>query len=131
MRASMATLVALTAVVMGVVGCTRTSGGGQADAACAVVIEYENRRYGNVANVDFTPGDRLGTATHKSCADGHGMPEDWTTGAYEVEGLDPEVAIAVGDTPDDVLFVAVDAHGELPAEVCERLPSQACPSSTA
>ncbi|MFG2962851.1 DUF6281 family protein [Streptomyces sp. NPDC048288] len=40
-----------------------------------------------------------------------------TETAYAVTGVSPEVAIAVGDTPDDTTFVAVYSGNELPPEV--------------
>ncbi|MFF8007362.1 DUF6281 family protein [Streptomyces parvus] len=44
-------------------GCTAGSGG-EGEASCAFEVSYEGRTYKNVANVDFTVTDELGTADH-------------------------------------------------------------------
>jgi hypothetical protein len=40
-----------------------------------------------------------------------------STTAYAVEGLDPSIAIAVGETSNDVRLVALGSGQELPPEV--------------
>ncbi|SDM97712.1 hypothetical protein SAMN04487981_103135 [Streptomyces sp. cf386] len=91
------------------VGCTES--GGAAEASCAYVVTYEGRSYLDVANIDFTVGERLGTATIPECDDtpndpGVTVPEGRIT-AYAVEGTDPAVAIAVGDTPAEATLMKV------------------------
>ncbi len=85
------------------VACTSSSGGVESASSCAFLVDYETRRYSEVANVDFTVGEKLGTATHPPCDDTPNNDDDGSTAtpttAYEVEGLDPGVAIAVGGTP--------------------------------
>ncbi|MGX1668096.1 DUF6281 family protein [Streptomyces sp. NPDC055400] len=107
--------------------CTSSSGGGDSASSCAFLVEYKNRTYSDVANVDFSVGEKLGTATLPPCDDtpnddDDGAPATLTT-AYAVEGLDPGIAIAVGDAPSDVHFVAVDANKTLPPEVKKLINS--------
>nr|WP_239696262.1 DUF6281 family protein [Streptomyces sp. Ncost-T6T-1] len=64
-------------------------------------------------------GRRVGTAVQPACdqqgADGEKRGPD--KAAYEVKGVSADVAIAVGDDPDDVeIFVSYDGT-ELPPEV--------------
>ncbi|WP_406326665.1 DUF6281 family protein [Streptomyces sp. NBC_00203] len=104
------------------VACTSSSEGGESASSCVFLIKYENRTYSDVANVDFTVGDKLGGATRPPCDDtpnddGDGRTTAASTTAYAVEGLDPGIAIAVGDTPDEAVFVAVDSDKGLPPEV--------------
>ncbi|MCL7424120.1 DUF6281 family protein [Streptomyces sp. YS415] len=111
----------MTVVALSAVGCAEAGGGGAADALCAYRVDYDDRQYGDVSNIDFQRGGKLGTAVEPPCDD---TPSDGDDGsparevtAYRVKGLDPEVAIAVGDGPDDLLLVAVRRNGELPREV--------------
>ncbi|KUO21872.1 DUF6281 family protein [Streptomyces dysideae] len=117
-------LSAAAVVTVAVGGCTSVSGGGGGDSAasCVFLAEYANRTYSDVANVDFTVGDELGTATLPTCDDTPNDNDDGETApavttAYAVEGLDPSIAIAVGEAPDDVVFVAVRSGTEIPPEV--------------
>ncbi|MBC2907367.1 DUF6281 family protein [Streptomyces cupreus] len=128
-----ARLAAVTVVVLGVGGCGTVDGGETpgAAASCAYVIDYDNRRYSDVGNVDYERGEKLGTATQPPCDDtpndgGEGSPERRVP-AYAIEGVDPEVAIAVADAPDDVVFV-VDRGDELPPEIekLRRTASHEC-----
>ncbi|MER5944286.1 DUF6281 family protein [Streptomyces sp. NPDC001928] len=96
------------------VGCAQqgvTEPDGAAQASCAYVVTYAERSYLGVANTDFTVGEKLGTATVPECDDTPGdpegsVPEDRIT-AYAVEGMDPAVAIAVGDTPAEATLMKV------------------------
>ncbi|MBA4862226.1 hypothetical protein H1V43_12675 [Streptomyces sp. PSKA54] len=102
--------------------CASPSGGGGSASSCAFLVEYENRTYSGMANVDFTVGDKLGSATLPPCDDTPNDDDDGRTApasttAYAVEGLDPSIAIAVGETSNGVLLVAVDSGKELPPEV--------------
>ncbi|MDT9699368.1 DUF6281 family protein [Streptomyces sp. P17] len=126
---SVVVLAGMTVVALGAVGCTASDGGGEpesggAAASCAYVIDYDGRSYTDVANIDYKRGEELGTATQPPCDDTPGDGDDGSpvqeTTAYRIEGLDPDVAIAVGDAPDDLIFVATRPNGELPPEV-ERL----------
>ncbi|MER6677582.1 DUF6281 family protein [Streptomyces sp. NPDC000983] len=118
----------VTAVVWGATGCQASADGpdaGEGAASCAYVVDYDGRRYTDTANIDYERGAELGTATQPPCDDTPGDGDDGgpahRTTAYRVEGVDPEVAITVGDAPDGVLLVAARPDGELPPEVA-RLP---------
>ncbi|MFD5449386.1 DUF6281 family protein [Streptomyces sp. NPDC003470] len=111
----------LAAVMVSAVACTEGSRvDGDASASCAFRILYQDRAYRDVANVEFTVGRRLGAATEPACDDTGGDQADepgTTVTAYEVDGVPPRVAIAVGDTPGEARFVAVYSGTELPPEV--------------
>ncbi|MGW7266078.1 DUF6281 family protein [Streptomyces sp. NPDC054842] len=112
------------AVVASAVACTDVGGGGgEAASSCAFLVEYEGRTYQDVANIPFTVGDALGEAVVPACDDtpndgDDGVPGSATT-AYAVAELDPGIAVAVGDAPDDVRLVVVRRDGELPSKVRE------------
>ncbi|MEW1690298.1 DUF6281 family protein [Streptomyces sp. NPDC091265] len=102
-----------------------SSGGGSGSASCAYRVTYRDRTYQDVANVDFTVGGKLGPATQPPCDDtgSQGGDEEAATTetAYEVDGLSPTVAIAVGDTPDEAQILVAYSGGELPPEVAELI----------
>ncbi|MGV9454681.1 DUF6281 family protein [Streptomyces sp. NPDC003635] len=111
----------ITVVALGAVGCAEAGGGGTADAVCAYRVEYDDRQYWDVSGIEFQRGGKLGTAVEPSCDD---TPSDGDDGAparevtaYRVRGLDPEVAVAVGDDPADLRLVAVRRDGELPPQI--------------
>ncbi|MFE4383178.1 DUF6281 family protein [Streptomyces cyaneofuscatus] len=89
--------------------------------SCAIEYAFEGRTYRDVANVDFTVADKLGTATKPPCDDTGGQNEadeaETLETAYAVNGISPKVAIAVGDTPEDAMFVVSYSGSELPPEV--------------
>ncbi|MER7482504.1 DUF6281 family protein [Streptomyces sp. NPDC126510] len=118
-RAVLALLTAAAAA--SVSACEPEEDSGEAAPSCVYVVTYEGRTYQDVANVEFTVGHELGTATQPPCDDtgGRNRSEEPSTTetAYAVDGISPTVAIAVGDAPDDVVFVAVRSGNELPAEV--------------
>lgn len=105
-------LIMTSLLLAAAVGCAESGGtGGTAEALCAYLVTYDGRTYLDVANVDFTVGGELGTATVAACDDtpndpGDTVPERGIT-AYEVEGMDPAVAIAVGDTPAEATLMKV------------------------
>ncbi|MFH0522414.1 DUF6281 family protein [Streptomyces sp. M41] len=106
-RLLMASLLLATAVGCAEPGAT----GAAAEASCAYVVSYDSRTYQDVANVDFTVGGKLGTATVLACDDtphdpGGSVPEQRIT-AYQIDGMDPSVAVAVGDTPAEARLVKV------------------------
>ncbi|MFG3013023.1 DUF6281 family protein [Streptomyces cinerochromogenes] len=111
----------MAAMVASAAACTSGSDTSDETASCAYQVTYKGRTYRDVANVDFTVGDKLGTATKPPCDDTGGQDEDpepaTTRTAYAVNGISPEVAIAVGSTPDDAMFVAVYSDNKLPPEV--------------
>ncbi len=122
----MRSLAVAAVLVSGGAGCAAEEGkdqgtdtAGASEGKCAYVVEYEGRTYLDVrdrpsAGADgeaFTVGGELGTGVLPGCdesggADGTEEPEKVTV--YEVEGVDPEVAVAAGGTPEDALLVAVE-----------------------
>ncbi|MCX5331792.1 MULTISPECIES: DUF6281 family protein [unclassified Streptomyces] len=92
------TLLVAAAALLAATGCT----GGEAAASCSGLVTYDSRDYLPTEKSVFTVGERLGTATVGECDDtpndaGDGIPES-RTGAYRIEGVDPAVGIAVGDS---------------------------------
>lgn len=96
---------------------------GEGSASCAYRVEYEGRTYGDVANVKFQVGEKVGSATIPACDDTNDGGKESATAstAYAVKGLDPDIALAVGDRPDDVTFVAVNPGKTLPPEVARLI----------
>ncbi|MCZ4611281.1 DUF6281 family protein [Streptomyces sp. Lzd4kr] len=96
-------------LVLAAAGCAK--GGGTAEALCAYVVTYADRSYLDTGDTDFTVGRRLGTATVPECDDTPNDPEgavpEGRVTAYAVEGTDPAVAIAVGDTPAEAILMKV------------------------
>ncbi|MET7848030.1 DUF6281 family protein [Streptomyces avermitilis] len=117
----MRAVLAAAALAVLAVGCTPWDGGGVSAGSCADVMEFDHHTYLSVGDVEFTAGAKAGAAGRPPCDD-TGEESDEETRfdriAYEVEGLDPGVAIAVGDSPDDVrLYALYDEDGDLPAAV--------------
>lgn len=123
-------LMTTSALVMAITGCTAAAdddGGegegddGKASASCVAQFTYRDRTYRNVANVDYAVGARLGTATQPPCNDTGRrakVEEPATKGtAYEVAGLSPEVAIAIGGTPAETTLFVAYSGSVLPPEV--------------
>ncbi|WP_143657729.1 DUF6281 family protein [Streptomyces sp. MNU77] len=95
-----------------------TDGGtrAQKSSSCARFFTFEGREYRDVGDFPVEAGRRVGTAVQPACdqhgADGEKRGPD--RAAYEVKGVAADVAIAVGDDPDDVeIFVSYDGT-ELP-----------------
>ncbi|MFD4946199.1 DUF6281 family protein [Streptomyces sp. NPDC058239] len=114
------------AMALSAAACTAdSSSGGEESASCVNLFTHEGRLYRDVANVDFTVGKKLGVATKRPCEDTGGQDKDEepaTTGtAYEVDGISPKVAIAIGDTPEEATFFASYSGSELPPEVEELI----------
>lgn len=113
----------MAAMMMLAVACTPESssdGDGRAES-CAYRVLYQDRTYRDVANVEFTAGKKLGSATVPPCEDTGdqdraGEPGEATT-AYAVDGISPDVAVAVGDSPGDATFVAAYSGDKLPPEI--------------
>ncbi|MGW8884501.1 DUF6281 family protein [Streptomyces sp. NPDC055749] len=110
------------AMVMSAAACTAgSSGGGAGSASCAHRFVYEDRSYQDVANVDFTVGRKLGTATEPPCYDTGSQDENTepttTQTAFAVDGIPPGVAIAVGDSPAEATLFAAYSGSKLPPEV--------------
>jgi hypothetical protein len=119
------TAVLTAAVAASVAACTSEGSSAEDAASCVYQVIYDGRTYRDVANVAFTVGGKLGAATRPPCDDTGGQDEGpaTTETAYSVDGISPKMAIAVGDSPDDVQFVAVYSGNELPPEVKKLIAS--------
>lgn len=104
-------------LVAGGVGCGGdTGGGGVFGASCAYVVKYEGRSYLDVwgrpaSDKGFTVGEGLGTGLLPRCDDSggsDGTDEGEEVTVYEVEGIDPTLAVAAGTSPDEAMLVAVE-----------------------
>lgn len=102
--------------------CTSSSSDeGEQAESCAYQVHFQNRTYTDVANVKFTAGKELGSATIPPCRDTGDQgqaeePEEKTT-AYAVDGISPDLAVAVGDNRNDTTFVAAYSGDKLPPEI--------------
>ncbi|MFD5871286.1 DUF6281 family protein [Streptomyces sp. NPDC060322] len=110
-----------TAMVMSVAACTAGGGGGGEDS-CANLYTYQDRSYLDVTpNVKFTLGNKLGVATQTPCDDTGGRDKSEvpvaSETAYEVDGISPEFAIAIGDTPKTATLFTVRSGKDIPSEV--------------
>ncbi|MGI5423654.1 DUF6281 family protein [Streptomyces sp. CA-179760] len=116
-----ASVLLAAAVAASVAACTSEDDSAEGAASCVYQVTYEGRTYRDVADVQFTVGSELGTATQPPCDDtgaqNNGEMPSTTETAYSVDGISPKIAIAVGDAPEDVRFVAVHSGDELPPEV--------------
>lgn len=118
---------------MSIAACSAdSSGGGVESMSCVNRFTYQDRTYQDVANVNFTVGTKLGTATKPPCEDtgGRGKDEEPAVAetAFEVDGISPRVAIAVGHTPEEATFFAASSGSYLPPEV-EKLIDHSCRSA--
>ncbi|HEY8981118.1 MAG TPA: DUF6281 family protein [Streptomyces sp.] len=117
----LAGLLLVVPVMVSAVACTASSDNDEGAASCAYQVLYQGRTYQGVANVKFIAGKELGNATIPPCNDtgGQDKSDDTETQetAYTVNGISPEVAIAVGDTPNEAKLVAAYSGKELPAEI--------------
>src|ERR1043165_8193055 len=102
-------------------GCGSDSSSDEGSESCVLEFTYQGRTYRDVANVDFTVSDKLGTAVKPPCDDIGGKGETVEAGttetAYKVNGLSPAIAIAVGDSPGDAVLVVSYSGSKIPPEV--------------
>ncbi|MGW3097891.1 DUF6281 family protein [Streptomyces sp. NPDC001102] len=97
-----------------------TSGSdGESASSCASRVEYREHTYMGSGAEGFTIGERLGAATLPPCDDTPSDDSDAPTApasvtAFAIKGVDPSIAIALDDSPDDVIFVNVDSGEKLP-----------------
>ena len=108
-------LVMLSAAACGSDGTEASS-----ENVCPRAFTYDDRTYTSVANVEFEVGSKLGTATPPPCNDTGGQTDETplpAENAYAVKGISSEVAIAVGETPEEAVLTAAYSGKELPAEV--------------
>ncbi|WP_371623580.1 DUF6281 family protein [Streptomyces sp. NBC_01116] len=114
-------------MVMTAAGCGADGDRGEGEASCAFEVTYQGRTYRDVANVEFTVTDKLGTATQPPCDDTGGDEETaeraTRESAYGVKGLPPGTAIAVGSSPEDAVFVVSYSGSTLPPAIRELIDS--------
>ncbi|MEU1485606.1 DUF6281 family protein [Streptomyces sp. NPDC005752] len=116
-------LLVVAAMVMSVAACT-SGGEGGGNASCANLFTYQDRSYLDVTpHAKFTLGKKIGVATQTPCDDTGSQSETEepvrTDNAYEVDGISPNVAIAIGDTRTTATLFAVHSSKEIPPEVQE------------
>ncbi|MDP5313787.1 MULTISPECIES: DUF6281 family protein [Streptomyces] len=119
-------LLVAAAMVMSVAACTADGGGGGGEAgggSDAGLYTYKDQTYLDMGNVEFTVGKKLGVAHSTTGDDAGGAGENEEPAAteagtaYEVDGISPEVAIAIGDTPKTATLFSVRSGKEIPPEV--------------
>ncbi|WP_408907287.1 DUF6281 family protein [Streptomyces cavernicola] len=134
---SLGLLAGVVLAVALVTGCSSNSTSGTA-GSCAYILNYKARDYGEVVNVDFSVGHRIGTAHPYPCKAPEGQAEGPSTDSqggssgrkdgvspnlsekvavYRVRGLTPKVAIAISGNDGEPRLFAVQPHGKLPPEV--------------
>ncbi|MFI7349398.1 DUF6281 family protein [Streptomyces sp. NPDC049936] len=121
-----ASAVLMAVVATSAAACTSEDNSAEDTASCVYQVTYDGRTYQDVSSVEFTVGAELGSATKPPCDDtGQQQGEEAATTetAYAVDGISPKTAIAVGDTPDNVQFVAAYPGNELPPEVKKLITS--------
>ncbi|WP_232838571.1 DUF6281 family protein [Streptomyces geranii] len=114
--------VVLAVAAMASAACTsQGSSTDEGSSSCAYQILYEGRTYQDVADAEFTIGEQLGNATLPACDDTGGQDETGGSGTkltvYAVDGISPKTAVAVGETPEGAILVAVPSGTELPPAV--------------
>ncbi|MEU3791606.1 DUF6281 family protein [Streptomyces fructofermentans] len=107
-----------TVVVAVLTGCGAGSGGGDAAASCAALVDYRDHQYMGTEALGLTRGEPLGTATlPPPCQDtGEGGDPGGPTSvtALAVRGVDPDIAITLETAEDDVLYINRDSDVTLP-----------------
>jgi hypothetical protein len=118
----------LAAVAFTAVGCgSEGSEGADAngESLCASDVLYEGRTYIRLSKVEFKVGQKLGTATSPPCRDTNDqaaeVPET-SENAYAVSGISPDLAIAIGSSPEQAeAFRVLRSDKKIPPEVQELI----------
>lgn len=115
--------VAFTAVGCGSEG--SEGAGATSESVCASDFFYEGRTYIKLSDVEFKVGQKVGTATSPACRDTNDkaaeVPES-SENAYELSGVSPESAIAIGSSPEEAeAFRVLRSDKKIPAEVQELI----------
>ncbi|MFI2907700.1 DUF6281 family protein [Streptomyces sp. PDY-4] len=118
----------LAAVAFTAVGCGSEGSegaGANSESVCASDVIYEGRTYIRLSNVEFKAGQKLGTATSPPCRDtndqGAEVPET-SENAYAVSGISPDLAIAIGPSPEQAeAFRVLRSDKKIPPEVQELI----------
>ncbi|WP_224058279.1 DUF6281 family protein [Streptomyces kanamyceticus] len=114
--------------------------GGGAAASCAKGVTFKGSSYWDLGRMEFTVGDKLGTARSIPCDDVDGVdvgenhgrdrhksadPQSASYNVYRVKGIDTSIAIAIGQSPAESTLFSVHKENEgLPPEV-QRLVNSA------
>ncbi|WP_063765930.1 DUF6281 family protein [Streptomyces cellulosae] len=118
----------LAAVAFTAVGCgSEGSEGADAngESLCASDVLYEGRTYIRLSGVEVKVGQKLGTATSPPCRDTNDqaaeVPET-SENAYAVSGISPDLAIAIGSSPEQAeAFRVLRPDKKIPPEVQELI----------
>ncbi|MFD5862929.1 DUF6281 family protein [Streptomyces chartreusis] len=117
--------VALTVVAFTAVGCASEGDGANGESLCASDFVYEGRTYVELSNIEFQVGQKLGTATSPSCQDTNDQAAEVPAtreNAYAVSGISPDLAIAIGSSPEQaVAFRVLRSDKKIPPEVQELI----------
>jgi hypothetical protein len=100
-------------------------------ASCALAVEYNGHRYiGNAAAVRPVEGKPLGTATQPGCQDTPDGPEAEGSDVevVEIEGVLPDVAIALTGRGESILIREDVDYERLPPELARLLSAPSCDS---
>lgn len=93
--------------------------GGSGDESCALRVEYADVTFTDVAAMPSKPTELLGQGTQLGCSDSNGETgKGESVDVYRVDGLDPKVAVAVGD---QARLLRVDKGSQVPAEITSWL----------
>ncbi len=117
--------VVLATLALTTVGCASDGGSGQSESACASDFVYEGRTYVKLTSVEVKAGQKVGTATNPPCNDTNDQTAEEpsvTENAYAVTGISPDLAIAIGPSPDQaVAFAVLRSGSDFPPEVQELI----------
>jgi hypothetical protein len=120
--------IAAGAVAFTVVGCGSEGSEGadaNSESVCASDVLYEGRTYVKLLDVEVEVGQKLGTATSPPCRDTNDqaaeVPET-SENAYAVSGISPDLAIAIGSSPEQAeAFRVLRSDKKIPPEVQELI----------
>jgi hypothetical protein len=110
-------LVALVLVLATSTGCSDRLAAQEGGADCQIAFDYGGRTYyGFQTEEPVALGDALGEVSYSACDDGPGAPSG-SADAYAVEGIGPEVAIAVPAEGKRFIWLAESIRNSVPREV--------------
>jgi hypothetical protein len=110
-------LVALALVLATSTGCSVRPAAQEGGADCPVAFDYGGRTYhGFRTEEPVALGDALGEVSSSTCDDGSGALSG-SADAYAVEGIVPEVAIAVPAEGKRLIWLAESIRNSVPREV--------------
>ena len=93
-----------------------------AEGSCAALLDWNGVRYqGSGYRLPPEVGERLGEGTYPGCDDGGGPVSEQNVQVFAVEGVDPAVAVATGDSDGVWLAPAYSGPGVSYPPVLERV----------